>query len=99
MKAICCEIGRGLGEKFVAATRLYAEAVMVLTSHHANVSWNEYIRLRTAVEQAQKRSEALGIAYDEHLESHRRRRGRPRIGPSEATLKGRPGSDRDPYVN
>jgi hypothetical protein len=46
MHAICCDTGRKLGEQFTEAARLYAETVVVLTSHHAKVTWNEYIRLR-----------------------------------------------------
>jgi hypothetical protein len=97
MNAICCETGRKLGAQFAEAARLYAEAVVVFTSNHANVSWDEYIRLRAAVEEAQRRSEALGIAYEEHVESHRRRGETffSRTEPSEATLTGRTGSDRD----
>jgi hypothetical protein len=57
MNALCCETGRKLGEQFAEAARLYAEAVVVLTSHHAHVSWDEYIRLREAVEETQNHSE------------------------------------------
>jgi hypothetical protein len=93
MNPICCDTGRKLGEQFAEAARLYAETVVVLTSCHANVSWNEYLRLRAAVEEAQKRSEALAIAYEEHVESHRRRGETffSQTEPSEATRKGQPG--------
>ena len=99
MHAICCETGRKLGEQFAEAARLYAEAVVVLTSHHANVSCDKYIQLRAAVEEARKRSESLGIAYEEHVESHRRGGETFRTGPAKATHKGPPGSDKDPHVN
>jgi hypothetical protein len=96
MKLICCDIARKLAEQFAEAARLYAETVVVLTSHHANVPWNEYIRLHAAVEEAQKRSEALGIAYEEHVESHRRKGETfSRTEPSETTRKGWTKSDRD----
>ena len=98
MHAICCETGRKLGEQFSEAARLYAEAVVVFTSNHANVPWEEYVRLRAAVEEAQKRSIGLGIAYEEHVESHRSRAETFRTKP-ETALKDRPGSDRDPRVN
>jgi hypothetical protein len=102
MKVICCETARKLGEQYAEGARLYAESVVVLTSNHATVSQDEYIRLREAAEKARQRSEALGIAYEEHVESHRRGGETSRIGPAEATLEGRtegPGSVRDPHVH
>jgi hypothetical protein len=102
MNAICCETARKLGEQYAEGARLYAESVVVLTSNHATVSQDEYMRLREAAEEARKRSEALGIAYEQHVESHRRRGETSRTRPSEVTLKGRtecPGSDRDPHPN
>src|SRR5262252_5444226 len=99
MHAICCETGRKLGEQFAEAARLYAEAVAELTSNHADVSWDEYVRLRKAVEETQKHSEALGTAYEEHVESHRRGREAFRTPASEATRKDQTGSDRDSHVN
>ena len=67
------EIGRKLGEQFAAAARLYAEAVSIFTSSSLAVSRDECNRLRKIAEEAQGRAEAMGIAFEEHLESHRSR--------------------------
>jgi hypothetical protein len=94
MKLICCDTGRKLAEQFAEAARVYAESVVALTSHHADVSWNEYIRLHEAVEEARKR---FGIAYEEHVGSSSAQKGVAfsRTEASEATRKGRAGLDRD----
>lgn len=69
----CCKTGQQLAEQFATAARLYAEVVVLLTSSRKTLSQAEYDRLCRAVEDAQQRSEAMGIAYEEHVASHRRR--------------------------
>ena len=67
----CCEIRRTLSEQFATAARLYAEAVAAFSSAPLTVSQDEYNRLRKAAEKARERAEAIGIAFEEHLASHR----------------------------
>ena len=68
----CCEVWRQLSEEFATTARLYSEAVTLLTSNAPNLQPHEYNRLRHAVEEAQRRSEGAGIAYEEHLDAHHR---------------------------
>src|SRR5262245_25575770 len=68
--AICCERRRQLSEQFATAARLYAEAVVLLTLNHSRMSQNDYERLREAAEEARQHSEAMGIAFEEHVEWH-----------------------------
>jgi hypothetical protein len=70
-KDLVYEMKRRLGEQFTAAVRLYAEAVSVFTSSSLAVSRDECNRLRKIAEEAQGRAEAIGIAFEEHLELHR----------------------------
>jgi hypothetical protein len=67
----CCNIRRKLSEQFATAARLYAEAVVVFSSTSLTVSQDEYNRLRKATEEVRGRAEAIGIAFEEHVESHR----------------------------
>jgi hypothetical protein len=67
----CCEIRRKLAEQFATAARLYDEAVAAFSSTPFTVSQGEYNRLRKVAEEAQGRAEAIGGAFEEHVESHR----------------------------
>ena len=66
------EIWRTLSEQFATAARLYAEAVAAFSSTPLTVSQDEYNRLRKAAEEAQGRSEAMGMAFEKHVELHQR---------------------------
>ena len=68
MKKRCCEIRRKLAEEFATAARLYGERVVSLVSITSN---NEYVRMSKIAHEAQDRSEAAFIAFEEHLKSHR----------------------------
>jgi hypothetical protein len=68
----CCKTAKELAEQFAIAARLYAEAVALFTSHKGTLSHAEYNRLVRTVEGAQQRSEAIGVAYEEHMALHRR---------------------------
>ena len=52
------------------AARLYAEAVALFTAGSVTMSRHEYNRLREAAENAQRRAEAVGMAFEEHVGSH-----------------------------
>ena len=67
----CCETRRKLSEQFATAARLYAEAVAAFSSTPLTVSQDEYNRLRKAADEARERAEAIGTAFEEHVESHR----------------------------
>jgi hypothetical protein len=69
MKKRCCEIRRKLAEEFATAARLYGERVVSLAS---NISKRDYVRLCKMAHEAQDRSEAAFIAFEEHLKLHRR---------------------------
>jgi hypothetical protein len=61
-----------LAEQFAIAARLYAESVALLATSSAGVmSPEEYGHLRQKAETAQQRAEAAGLAFEEHLDSHR----------------------------
>lgn len=69
-----CSIRRKLAEEFAIATRLYAEAVADLAkiTHLSQSSGVKEIHdLFSRVEQAQRRSEAIGRAFKEHIDQHR----------------------------
>ena len=67
------EMKRKLSEQFATAARLYAEAVAVFTGSPLTVSQDEYHRLRKAAEAARGHAEAIGAAFEEHLESQWRK--------------------------
>jgi len=52
------------------AARLYAEAVAMFATGPVTMSLHEYNGLRGTVEDAQGRAQALGIAFEEHIELH-----------------------------
>jgi hypothetical protein len=62
---------RELADQFAIYARLYAEAVVAFTRNPATMSPEKYIRLKAAVEDAQRRAEMMGIAYEDHIDSHR----------------------------
>jgi hypothetical protein len=65
-----CQVNRQLADEFSIAARLYAEAVVALARNYASLSPDEYGRLKKAVEEAQHRSEAMRIVFQENVESH-----------------------------
>jgi hypothetical protein len=64
----CCEVRRQLVERFATAARLYPEAVVVLTRRQ--MKSEDYERLLAATKEAQSRSEAAAVAFEEHVASH-----------------------------
>jgi hypothetical protein len=67
-RAVCCESRRRLAEQFSIAARLYAESVALLT-RSGQILPEEYDRLRKGAEEAQRRAEAIGLAFEEHVDS------------------------------
>jgi hypothetical protein len=65
------EIWRNLSEEFATAARLYAEVVAAFAASPLTAPRDEYNRLRKAAEEALGRSEAMGIAFEKHVELHR----------------------------
>ena len=68
MKKRCCEIRRKLAEEFATAARLYGESVVELAS---SISNGDYARLCKKTQEAQDRSEAASVAFEEHVDLHR----------------------------
>ena len=66
----CCEVRRLLAEQFAIAARLYAETVVHFTMH-AEITQQDYERLRKAAEDAQIRAQCAGATFEEHVASHR----------------------------
>jgi hypothetical protein len=62
---------RERADQFAIYARLYAEAVVAFTRDPGTMSPEKYSRLKKAVKEAQKRAEMMGVAYEEHLDSHR----------------------------
>jgi len=69
--AVCCEMRRQLAEQSAIAARLYAESVALLTRPAGMKSPEEYDLLRKGPDEAQRRAEATGLAFEEHVDSHR----------------------------
>jgi hypothetical protein len=65
-----CQTRRELAEKFAIAARLYAEAVIELVRESNAPSRQAYCQLRANLEEAQRRSEAEGRAFGEHIDAH-----------------------------
>jgi len=63
----CCRTRRELANQFAIAARLYAEAVVMLTS--ASPQQN-YSHLRDKAHEAQRRAETIRVAFEEHVDSH-----------------------------
>jgi hypothetical protein len=68
---VCCTARQQLAPQFDIAARLYAEAVVLLTRDFPVVSPEKYNQLRNAAETARRDAEAMGIAFEEHVDSHR----------------------------
>jgi cytochrome c peroxidase len=66
------EIWRKLSEEFATAARLYAEVVAAFASSPLTAPRAEYDRLRKTAEEALGRSEAIGIAFENHVELQQR---------------------------
>jgi uncharacterized membrane protein YcjF (UPF0283 family) len=64
-----CEARAGLAQEFCTAARLYAESVVALAI--SGMSEREYLRLRRLAKEAQSRTEAAWVAFEEHVEVHR----------------------------
>ena len=64
-----CQLRRQLADEFATAARLYAESVVRLVT--SGVSHDDYVRLCERTEEAQNRSEAAFIAFEEHVDLHR----------------------------
>jgi hypothetical protein len=62
---------RQLSEEFATAARLYAEAVVSLTSD-SGASAHDYYRLRDNVQKAKQRADSAGIAFEEHVDLYKR---------------------------
>ena len=67
---IFCATRRQLADEFAIAARLYAEAVVLLTRESGTMARTEYARLREAVDEARQQADSMGMAFDEHVESH-----------------------------
>jgi len=52
------------------AARLYAEAVTMFATGSVTMSLHEYNGLRGTVKDTQRSAQALGTAFEEHIESH-----------------------------
>ncbi|MFL6351560.1 MAG: hypothetical protein ACJ74Z_06895 [Bryobacteraceae bacterium] len=66
---ICPERVQQLAEQFATAARLYAEAVVLLTTDPVK-STHDYTQLFNAVDEAQRRVESTGLAFREHVYLH-----------------------------
>jgi hypothetical protein len=65
---ICCAIRRDLSNEFAICARLYAEAVVTLTS--GVTSGSNFEKLRVAARRAQERAEIARVAFEEHVAGH-----------------------------
>ena len=63
-----CIVGRQLADQFAISARLYAEAVVNLTT--MGTSPEEYVRLFQNASDTQGRSKAAFIAFDQHMRLH-----------------------------
>jgi hypothetical protein len=68
--SVYCESKRQLAEQFATAARLYAESVALFTRSADMLSLEQYNRLRKGAEEAQRRAEATGVAFEEHVVLH-----------------------------
>ena len=66
----CCSIRQQLAQEFAAAARLYAEAVVLVTSL-GTMPNDKYTRLRDAARAAEARAEIARVRFEEHVDSHR----------------------------
>ena len=70
-RVVCahCEVRLKLAETFAIAARLYAEIAVNFAV--VSISQEDYIRLCRRAEEAQERSRAACLAYEEHVDLHR----------------------------
>jgi hypothetical protein len=70
-RVVCahCEVRLKLAETFAITARLYAEIAVNFAV--VGISQEDYIRLCQRAEEAQERSQAAYVAYEEHVDSHR----------------------------
>jgi hypothetical protein len=85
---ICCNQVRSLAADFAPAARLYAESVVQATRTPNAASGSAHDRLRKAVQDARKQTDAAELAFYRHIESHERVTAVRRFG-----FKKRPPSD------
>ena len=64
----CCGVRRDLANDFATCARLYAEAVVILTS--GITSGSDFEELRVAARRAQERAEEARVAFEEHVAGH-----------------------------
>jgi hypothetical protein len=65
-----CEILQHLAVRFSVNARLYAEAVVHLTTIQ-RLEPEEYAQLREAAHKALDRAEQAGVAFEQHLAKHK----------------------------
>ena len=64
----CCQVRRQLADDFATASRLYAEAVVILAG--SVDSGAEFESLRKLAREAQERAETAREAFETHVVSH-----------------------------
>ena len=69
--SLTCRSRDHLANEFAIATRVYYEAVITITRNHVPISASNYGRLRETATEARRRAEAMTIAFEEHIDSHR----------------------------
>jgi hypothetical protein len=62
----CCHLRRELANEWSISARLYAEAVVNLTTGNGD----GFEKLRLAAREAQARAEASCVLFEEHVASH-----------------------------
>jgi hypothetical protein len=67
---IYCDTFQLLAGRFSVNARLYAEAVVRLTTMQ-RMEPEEYARLREAAHQAQELAEQAGVAFEQHVAAHK----------------------------
>jgi hypothetical protein len=67
----CCALRHELAEECATTARLYSEAIALLTQSPLRISESDHIHLRVRALEAQKRSEEMFVAFEEHLDQHR----------------------------
>ena len=75
VQKLCCELAQKLAENCTIAARLHYEAVVLLACNGGNAA--NHVALAKAVTRTQNRAEQMMVAFEEHVETHKRRR-RPR---------------------
>jgi anti-sigma factor RsiW len=67
----CCRTKRELAEQFATAARIYSETVARLARDSTQTAGTSYDQLCQLAINAQERAEAIGIAFEQHIEFHR----------------------------